>query len=286
MVDRQARACNGASVRSYREQAWRFLQAYGGKDIAEFTQSDIKHYLAYINGLDSIASGTKVSNIRTFKIFLQWVADEFQVSYNPKKIKIPKMPKKSPPIYTADDFMAILEAVKNSEPWIQLRDIACIAVFFDTGIRRAELVGIKRAEFLRCGEILTVTGKGNKARKVRVGDTARAYVMAFLEACPFESEYLFPDRYGRYWTPQAVSRMMYRLGQKLPFKLTAHLFRHNFATHFYLDAMEDGRQVDPTVLQTLMGHSSRQTTDRYLHQAMEEFAALSAPSHLDRLCKK
>lgn len=73
------------------------------------------------------------------------------------------------------------------------------------------------------------------------------------------------------------------LSNKLPFDLSAHKLRHNFATNYILDQYKEKGKVDIYQLKALMGHSDIETTERYLHIANEIIASNNSISHLDNI---
>ena len=84
-------------------------------------------------------------------------------------------------------------------------------------------------------------------------------------------------------TCDSVKHMVYKLADKLDFELSSHKLRHNFATNYCIDQYEARGQVDIYSLMYLMGHEDVETTQRYLHFAMEIIATRNHVSHLDKV---
>lgn len=72
------------------------------------------------------------------------------------------------------------------------------------------------------------------------------------------------------------------LPRRLPFELSPHKLRHNFATNYCLDKYAAGEQVDPLLLKVIMGHEDLVTTQKYLHLALEMVAVEKKVSALDK----
>lgn len=233
--------------------------------------------------LDSnISRATKSSYIRNDKIFLKWVYDEYGLSFDPRKIKVPKSPKKNVHIYTDDEILKIFEQCTTSVSWITARNRAIIAFMLDSGLRQLEVCGILKENIDTDRMVLKVTGKGAKDRLVPLGSSTVLLLNAYMDLCPFkDSDYVFHGRRGEQLTGNAIRLFVYRLEHKLGFSLSSHKLRHNFATNFCLDNLEQKGTSNVYDLGIIMGHESIETTKKYEHFAHEYVAVKSSISHLD-----
>jgi integrase/recombinase XerC len=149
-----------------------------------------------------------------------------------------------------------------------LRDHAILELFYGTGIRLSELVGLDRDAVDLRRRSARVMGKGAKERIVVFGAQGAAALAAYLEALRREGAPaagpLFPGRRGRI-TPRAVQRIVRRrlAGVGRAGGRSPHALRHSFATHM-LD-----RGADIRVIQELLGHASLSTTQIYTHVSIE-----------------
>ena len=235
-----------------------------------------------------ISRATAASYVRMARIFLDWCYREYEgeLQFNPKKVKKLKSPKKNPYIYGDLEIKLILENIKTSVPWITARDRAIIVLMLDSGLRQAEVCGLKKMNIDRSRHVMKVTGKGDKDRFVHVGDFALMMLDEYLSMCPYkDSEYAFLDRRGHVLSGNAVRLFVYRLQKKLPFELSSHKLRHNFATNFCVDNLEKNGSTCVQDLAILMGHESIETIQRYEHFARELVAAKNSFSHLDKVFK-
>lgn len=236
----------------------------------------------------SISRATAASYVRNTRIFLDWCFREYEneLPFNPKKIKKIKSPKKNPYIYGDREIELILEMVKTSVPWITARNQAIIAFMLDSGIRQAEVCGLKVINIDRERHMMKVTGKGDKDRFVHIGNYALKLLDEYLSQCPYQGmEYAFVDRRGHSLSGNAVRLFVYRLQKKLPFELSSHKLRHNYATNYCVDSLEKTGSTCVQDLGILMGHESIETTQRYEHFARELVAAKNSFSHLDKVFK-
>jgi site-specific recombinase XerD len=138
-------------------------------------------------------------------------------------------------------------------------------LFYASGMRRAELAGVRLADVDLHERTIRVTGKGNKERSVVINRTAAAAIEAYLRVRPRSADpALFLGRSAKGLTPKHVWRIfntIYRVSgiQK---HASPHTLRHSFATHL----VENG--VDLETVRELLGHESLATTGIYLQLAM------------------
>lgn len=282
MLYKSASGLSPNSLDAYRWQCLPLLRCFGNCELQSITQADIYKFLQNVLSTE-LSQSTKSSYIRSARIFLRWCACEYEVNYQYEKIRVPKMPKKEIKLYSREDTALIFETVQGKPEWIRLRNIALVALFLDSGIRRAEACLLRREDLNFDEHRIIVTGKGNKQRYAPFGDFTAQCLREYLHACPYEGELVFAGIHGGALSLNAVSQMFHDLQSRLPFKLSPHKCRHNFATNYCLDTYEDGGAVDPLLLQALMGHEDITTTRRYLHQASELIAVKNCTSHLDKI---
>lgn len=256
-----------------------FIRVFGGLEVDSLDQAMISAFQVALLEC-SLSSATKSSYIRSVRVFLRWLSTEYDVNYDYYKIKVPRMPKRQIRLYSEQDLQLIFDSIRARPSWVQLRNRALFALLVDSGIRRAEAVSLLRADVDFDNFRLLVTGKGDKQRYVHFGDLTASLMKSYLLSCP-ESDLVFVSVRGGRLSENAISQMFHDLQDRLPFKLSPHKLRHNFATNYCLDQYDRGQSVDPFLLQSLMGHEDLKTTQRYLHQAQDLIAVRSCPSHLD-----
>ena len=103
----------------------------------------------------------------------------------------------------------------------------------------------------------------------------------YRELCPYESDYVFVDRYGNSITNNAIKKLVQKLKKSTGLDFCSHKLRHNFATNYCIDSLEQTGQCDAFTLQVLMGHESVKTTEKYMHYASSMVASKNVHSHLD-----
>ena len=171
-------------------------------------------------------------------------------------------------------------AGEDRETWILVRDAAVMALLYGSGLRISEALGLKRRDVPRPGEgdVLVVTGKGNKTRMVPVLQNVLALIYDYVAICPHPLPAegpIFVGARGGPLSPRIIQLAMERLrgALGLPDSATPHALRHSFATHLL------SRGGDLRAIQELLGHSSLSTTQIYTGIDSERLLEVYASAH-------
>lgn len=234
----------------------------------------------------SVSISTKSSYIRNMKIFLRWLDDESGLSFDCRKIKVPKSRRRHVHIMTDSEIECLFSSVTSAIPWITARDRAILALMLDSGIRQGEVCNLKKCDIDYERMIMKVTGKGAKERMVALGVASGEFLAHYLSICPFQSDYVFLGRLGAPITTNTVKVFVNRLKHKLGFDFSSHKLRHNFATNYCIDSIRATGNSNVYDLSILLGHESVETTRIYEHFAHELLVLENRNSHLDRVLKK
>jgi integrase/recombinase XerC len=155
-------------------------------------------------------------------------------------------------------------AGETRDPWIWARDAAVMALLYGSGLRISEALGLKRRDVPGPGEgdVIIVTGKGNKTRMVPVLQNVLALIAEYISMCPHPlppDGPIFVGARGGPLSPRIIQLTMERLRGALgvPDSATPHALRHSFATHLL------SRGGDLRAIQELLGHASLSTTQIY-----------------------
>ena len=155
-------------------------------------------------------------------------------------------------------------AGETRDPWIWARDAAVMALLYGSGLRISEALGLKRRDvpLPGAGDVLIVTGKGNKTRMVPVLQNVLTLIQEYLAVCPHSIAAdgpIFVGARGGPLSPRIIQLTMERLrgALGLPDSATPHALRHSFATHLL------SRGGDLRAIQELLGHASLSTTQIY-----------------------
>ncbi len=225
-----------------------------------------------------------LSAVRAFYRFLNL---HHGVEVNPAKAaSTPRLEKRLPGYLdrkAVDRLFALVETRAGENTFRSARDRAIVELFYSTGMRLSELVGLNLEDLDLISDQARVRGKGKKERLLPVGRPAVAALRHYYlrredvlrEAAGPDRRAVFVSERGRRLTPRAVQLLVRRLldvvseGQKI----STHSLRHSFATHL-LDAGADLRAV-----QELLGHASLSTTQIYTHTSVERLKQVYHQAH-------
>lgn len=183
-------------------------------------------------------------------------------------IRAPKIEKSLPkplPITPAKRLTDTgLRAGEEREPWVLARDAAVLGLLYGSGLRISEALGLKVKDIPApgTGDVIVITGKGNKTRMVPVLAAVLRLVADYTELCPYNlapDSPMFVGAKGGPLSPRIIQLVMERLrgALGLPETATPHALRHSFATHLL------ARGGDLRAIQELLGHASLSTTQIY-----------------------
>ena len=194
-------------------------------------------------------------------------------------LRPPKAAKALPQVLSPDVCTQLLDGASaaSEDDVLAARDRAMFELFYSSGLRLAELVGLDLNDVnLQSGEA-QVTGKGRKTRIVPVGQQALAALAAWLpQRLPRDNTpALFLSQRGTRLTPRSVQLRLNRwaLQAGLGQHVHPHMLRHAFATHV-LQSSGDLRAV-----QEMLGHASISTTQVYTHLDWQHLAQVYDQAH-------
>jgi len=223
--------------------------------------------------------GRKLAALRSFYDFCVRTK---RTAENPAKIlATPRQDKRVPSFLTEDETADLLDLPRSSKP-LDLRDKAILELFYATGIRVSELIGIEAADIHLGERLVRVRGKGKKERIVPFGGKAREALEAYGRAraglageeVAGEAAFFLNYRGGRL-TTRSVQRMFRKYIRRTAVarKISPHSLRHSFASHLL------GRGADLRVIQELLGHASLATTEKYTHVDLRQLLSVYKKSH-------
>lgn len=257
--------------------------ALDGNGAVDARRVDIHVVRAYLASLTADRKKSSIGRkLAALKGFFKYLVATKQIDKDPLSlIHSPKQEKPLPKFLTVDDAFLLLDAIKIKNA-LDARDRAVLEVFYSTGVRVSELVGMNWADIDPQLEIIRVVGKGSKERIVPVGKVAIEALMAYGDevrkkwhlACRGETAVFLNNRGGRI-TTRSVARIVEKHLKLagIQVKMGPHGLRHSFATHL----LNGG--ADLRVIQELLGHASLSTTQRYTHLNLDQLTAVYDKAH-------
>lgn len=246
---------------------------------ADLDLSTVRLYLAGLNRLGHARSSVarKLSAVRGF---VKYLRREGVLDHDPAALAVaPKLDKTIPAHLSETEMTRLLETPDASSP-LGRRDRAILELFYASGLRLSELVGIDLEDVNLNGRVVRVLGKGSKERIVPFNQAAERAIRAWLKdraalvmaggsstvptrgrARAERAEPLFVNYRGGRLTGRSVHRLVGRYVRQCSTRLgiSPHALRHSFATHL----LQHG--ADLRTIQELLGHVRLTTTERYTH---------------------
>lgn len=271
------------TIKSYREDLRQF-EEFAREEIGDSAPSEVKAELVrewivslMDRGYTSTSINRKLSSLRSFYKFL---LRKGEVAVNPlQKITGPKNKKPLPAFLRESDMDRLLDEVDFGEGFKGCRDHMIIEMFYATGVRLSELIGLDNKNVDFSSSLIKVTGKRNKQRLIPFGEELKIamteYVDVRNEAVPVRTDAFFVRENGERLSRSIVENLVKRNLSKVVTlkKRSPHVLRHTFATTMLNHDAELG------AIKELLGHESLATTEVYTHTTFEELKKVYNLAH-------
>jgi len=271
------------TIKSYREDLRQF-EEFAREEIGDSAPSEVKAELVrewivslMDRGYTSTSINRKLSSLRSFYKFL---LRKGEVAVNPlQKITGPKNKKPVPAFLRESDMDRLLDEVDFGEGFKGCRDHMIIEMFYATGVRLSELIGLDNKDVDFSSSLIKVTGKRNKQRLIPFGEELKIamteYVDVRNEAVPIRTDAFFVRENGERLSRSIVENLVKRNLSKVVTlkKRSPHVLRHTFATTMLNHDAELG------AIKELLGHESLATTEVYTHTTFEELKKVYNLAH-------
>lgn len=258
------------TVQAYRRDLDAYLESLAARGIDRpeaVSPADVSAFVTALRTradrpLTASSLARVLSSVRGFHRFL--VDEGYSESDPAAEVAPPKLAMRLPKAITIEQVEALLAATDGDEVR-SMRDKAMLELLYATGARVSELVGLDVDDVVE-GDVVRLTGKGNKQRIVPVGSFARAALDAYLvRARPVlaprgrTTPALFLGMRGGRVSRQNAWLIIRAAAERaqLGIEISPHTLRHSFATHLLAGG------ADVRVVQELLGHSSVSTTQLY-----------------------
>lgn len=219
----------------------------------------------------------KLSSLKSFYRFLQKTG---KISISPlKKITGPKAKKGIPSFVNYADMEKVLDVEADESDFGAYRDKVILELFYVTGMRRAELIGLKDSDVDLYSENIKVTGKRNKQRIIPISkntlELIKIYITVRNKKFENQTETFFVKEDGEPVYPMLIHRIVSSRLKWIPTlsKASPHVLRHSFATGM----LNNGADIN--AVKELLGHSSLASTEIYTHTSFEELKKIYNKAH-------
>lgn len=220
------------------------------------------------NGASTTSANRKLSTLKSFFRYLQKIGE---VDANPLRLVMGPKNKKPLPVFVRDSEMEELLQEENFEKDLQgSRTRLILEMLYVTGMRRAELIGLRLSDVDFSLMQLKVSGKRNKQRIIPFAEGLKMLIEVYLdfrkEICSNGVDWLFVSDKGEQMPVSAVYKVVReRLASVTSLtKRSPHVLRHSFATSM----LNNGAEL--TAVKELLGHESLASTSVYTHTSFEE----------------
>lgn len=254
------------SVSSYRSDIDLFRRDFPDlEDISELKAMHLSDF-AVLETNKARQASSIARRLSSMMGFFSFLSDEGLINEPIPKIDRPRLDKKLPVVLSYEEVESLLEQPDISKD-SGMRDKAMLELMYATGLRVSELCNLTLQEVNLANRIVNLRrGKGNKQRKVPIGEFACQYLEKYLTGPRkrnkgSKTQYVFLNKDGK-----AISRVYffkqvqkYALEAGIDKRISPHTLRHCFATHL----LENGAEL--RAVSSMLGHSHLSTTQIYTH---------------------
>jgi len=228
--------------------------------------------------MDARSINRKIACLRSF---FKFCLKQEVIEKNPMmKIKVLKTQKKLPHFVHEEDMTKLLDHVQFSDNLEGCRDRLIVELFYGTGIRLAELIGLKESNVNLRDRTIKVLGKRNKERVIPFSKSIVPIIEEYVakrnrEVDSKKHGFLFVINNGDPVYPMMVYRLVRKYLDKFSSveKRSPHVLRHSFATHL----LNKGAEIN--AVKDLLGHTSLAATQVYTHNSMEKLKKVFDQAH-------
>lgn len=246
------------------------------KDFQEVNTFLIRGWIVQLidDGISNRSVNRKLASLRTY---FKWLRKEGQITTNPlAKIQGPKNEKRLPVFVKESELESAKTSLLFSTDFNGVRDELMFELFYQTGIRLSELIGLKDSDVSE--QHIKVLGKRSKERLIPISSQLSQTIQLFRtmkKKMHIDSLKLFTRENGLDLYPSLVYRKINTILATLTTsdKKSPHVLRHTFATHLL------NRGTGLETLKDLLGHANLSATQVYTHNSFAQLTAVYAQAH-------
>jgi integrase/recombinase XerC len=251
-------------------------ESYSGIEFQKVEMIHVRSYMVHL--LESkLAKSTVARKVSSIKSLYKFMKKEQLISSSPiQLLETPKLDSRLPVFLKEEEVVNLFEEFKFEDSFSGKRDKMILYLFYQTGIRLSELIGLKDVD-VRNGE-LKVLGKRNKERIIPLSNNIQPLIDQYLnlkDELGFKKKYFFVNDNGNKLYEKFVYRKVnYYLSMvSSKQKKSPHILRHTFATHM----LNNG--ADLNSIKEILGHENLSATQVYTHNTFQKLKSIHKQSH-------
>lgn len=251
-------------------------ESYSGIEFQKVEMIHVRSYMVHL--LESkLAKSTVARKVSSIKSLYKFMKKEQLISSSPiQLLETPKLDSRLPVFLKEEEVVNLFEEFKFEDSFSGKRDKMILYLFYQTGIRLSELIGIKDVD-VRNGE-LKVLGKRNKERIIPLSNNIQPLIDQYLnlkDELGFKKKYFFvTDNGNKLYEKFVYRKVNYYLSMvSSKQKKSPHILRHTFATHM----LNNG--ADLNSIKEILGHENLSATQVYTHNTFQKLKSIHKQSH-------
>lgn len=252
---------------------------YGQVRLAEISHTFIRSWLASLKG-EGLTSKSINRKISSLKSFFKWGLKRNLIEQTPMtKIISPKSEKRLPQFIAEKDIANFLAYKEFGDSWKDKTDRLILLLFYYTGLRLSEAIGLKQSGVDFSTNTIKVLGKGAKERIIPINNTLAAVIKEYIaekagKGIGADPHLLVTDKDNPLAPRSVYARVRGMLDTMTTIeKRSPHVLRHTFATHL------TNAGADLNAVKDLLGHSSLAATQVYTHNTIEKLKNIYKSAH-------
>jgi integrase/recombinase XerC len=273
------------TLRAYQDDLIQFFdylqQQYGSPALDQIASAFVRSWLASLKNEEDLVAKSINRKISSLKSFFKFQLRQGVLQKTPMyNIVAPKMGKRVPSFLKQQETDEFFRYFQFSPDWQGRTDQLILTLFYQTGMRLSELIGLQERHIDGGKSSIKVLGKGNKERVLPVGEALMQLLKEYTAAKrreleQFDSRVLLVNAKGKkLYEKYVYNRVKLHLAKITTIdKKSPHVLRHTFATHL----LNNG--ADLNSVKELLGHASLAATQVYTHNTIEKLKQVYQKAH-------
>jgi len=257
-----------STIKSYTAYFKDYMHYFSDRDLKRIEKDEVNGYILHLIRSKKISESQQNQRINAIKFYYEKVLGLNREFYD---IERPRQKRVLPSVLSEFEIIRILDATEN------IKHKALIATIYSAGLRRSELIGLRKEDVDFDKRIIYIRGAKGRKDRISILSEATAILLETYMKSYSPNYWMFEGSDRKQYSAWSINRVVNEVAAKARInkRVTPHMLRHSFATHL----LEQG--VDIRYIQTLLGHESSITTDIYTHVSKKSLANIRSP--LDRI---